>query len=194
MKLLTAGGLLYSTVLSANADGTNGSYEKFDWVAMMPETQNVGYATTTMNTGWDPMVTSVLTTYDGGKAIAGFGKVTGTLYKPWVFKMWGNIETKKCGTTKFITGYVQMLPTVNTGLTVANCVATASAQMSWAWTDLASAGVNATLNSSTIIFSMTEDWNQGTTSGTAGVGADPMIILVGAGTWGNTKSWGMLAW
>ena len=109
MKLLTAGGFLYSTVLSANADGTNGSYEKFDWVAMLPETQNLSLTTSNMNVGWDPMVTTVITTYDGGKAIGGFGKITGTLYKPWVFKMWGNIETIKCGLNKTITGYVQML-------------------------------------------------------------------------------------
>ena len=109
MKLITAGGFLYSTVLGANADGTDGSYEKFDWVAMFPETQNLNFSASNMNVGWDPMVTSVISSYDGGKVMAGFGKVTGIMYKPWVFKMWGNVGTKKCGLNKAITGYVQML-------------------------------------------------------------------------------------
>jgi len=42
-----------------------------------------------MNVGWDPMVTSIITSYDGGKVMAGFGKVTGIMYASWVMKMWG---------------------------------------------------------------------------------------------------------
>ena len=87
MKLLTTGGFLYSTVFGQ--DGTKGTYEAIDWVAIFPETQNKLYTASNMNVGWDPMVTSIITSYDGGKVMAGFGKVTGIMYASWVMKMWG---------------------------------------------------------------------------------------------------------
>ena len=100
MKLLTTGGLLYATVQmqAVNADGSSGTYQNFDWVAMFPEGANGGLAVSTSATnairiGWDPVVVEVLANHDGGKTIAGFGKLTGTIYGSWVIKMWGlNIE------------------------------------------------------------------------------------------------------
>jgi hypothetical protein len=51
---------------------------------------NTSSATNTpINVGWDPVVVEVLSNWDGGKTIAGFGKLTGTLYGSWVIKMWG---------------------------------------------------------------------------------------------------------
>ena len=38
MKLLTTGGLLYSTVQAQNADATLGAYQPFDYVATLAET------------------------------------------------------------------------------------------------------------------------------------------------------------
>ena len=59
MKLLTAGGFLYSAVHAQKADGTKGDSEAFDWVAMFPEGYNKVLLATTagsteqnMNVGW----------------------------------------------------------------------------------------------------------------------------------------------
>jgi len=62
-----------------------------------------------MNVGWDPMVTSIITSYDGGKVMAGFGKVTGIMYTSWVMKMWGTAGTKPCAANSKLTGYVNMV-------------------------------------------------------------------------------------
>ena len=52
MKLLTTGGLLYATVQmqAVNADGSSGTYQNFDWVAMFPEGANGGLAVSTSAT------------------------------------------------------------------------------------------------------------------------------------------------
>ena len=106
---------------------------------MFPEAVNELSTTTKMNVGWSPCVTSAVTTFDGGKTMAGFGKVTGTVYKSWVMRMWGTRGTHTCGTAGqvvSITGYVQMTPTVSrthTGSTA--CTATANADVQWAFTD-----------------------------------------------------------
>jgi hypothetical protein len=114
MKLLTSGGLLYSAAQAANADGSSGVYQSFDWVAMFPEAANGGinlssHATTPIGIGWDPVVVEVISNWDGGKTIAGFGKVTGTIYASWVIKMWGASGTNSCGDASKITGYVTMV-------------------------------------------------------------------------------------
>jgi len=121
MKLLTTGGLLYSSVQAANPDGTSGTYQSFDYVAMLPETANGGLnaasTATPINIGWDPVVTEILSSYDGGKVIAGIGKLSGTVYASWVIKMWGNVGATKCGAASKITGYVTMVMGVSADLT-----------------------------------------------------------------------------
>ena len=69
--------------------------------------------------------------------------------------------------------------------------------MSWAWTSLPTTGINATNNQSEIVTSITEDYMYGMGSSTTALtaaGADPTILIVGASTWGNTLSWGLLSW
>lgn len=78
------------------------------------------------------MVTGVITTYDGGKAMCGFGRKTSTLYIPWMTKMWGTSATstgKKCASNASITGYVQMHFIKNSELVEANCTLTADANV-----------------------------------------------------------------
>jgi hypothetical protein len=87
-----------------------------------------------MNVGWDPVVTAAIATWDGGKALAGFGKTAATLYGGWVFKMWGTLGTKPCAANSAITGYVTMLPVLYSSLTPANCALSANAEVQWAWT------------------------------------------------------------
>lgn len=57
------------------------------------------------------MVTGLVTTYDGGKAMGGFGMKTATLYVPWMTKMWGVVSGSSgtaCAANATITGYVRM--------------------------------------------------------------------------------------
>lgn len=78
------------------------------------------------------MVTGVITTYDGGKAMAGFGRKTSTLYVPWMTKMWGTSKSssgKACAANASITGYVQMHFILNSELVDTNCVLTADANV-----------------------------------------------------------------
>ena len=84
------------------------------------------------------MVTGALTTYDGGKAMCGFGRKTSTMYVPWATKMWGTASggTKKCAANAHITGYVQMHFILNSELVEANCTLTADAKVQWAYTCL----------------------------------------------------------
>ena len=117
MKLFTAGGFLYSSVMAQNADGSNGDYQALDWVAMFPEAENWKYTSANMNVGWDPMVTSISAAYDGGKYMAGFGKWSATMYSSWAVKMWGNTGTKKCGSPSVISGYVNMVFALNSDVT-----------------------------------------------------------------------------
>jgi len=129
MKLLTAGGFLYASVFGQNADGTFGLYENLDWVAHFPETQNTSLTTTNMNVGWDPMVTAVMTSYDGGKVMGGFGKLSGTLYGSWVMKMWGVIGTGPCAANAAISGYVTMKTSVSAATTNTDCALSADAKV-----------------------------------------------------------------
>jgi len=141
MKLLTTGGLLYSSVQAANPDGTTGTYQSLDYVAILPETANMGLISNTVNIGWDPVVTEIIANYDGGKTIAGIGKITGTIYASWVIKMWGSTGTGiNCGADSKIAGYVTMAVGLNSDLALtANCSLTSNAKVQWAWTSLAAA-------------------------------------------------------
>lgn len=100
----------------ANAvGGYSGAYQDLDYVAMFPEAvYSKQAAGETMNVGWSPVVTAVATLQDGGKAMVGFGKVSGTTLKAWLVKMWSASGTYKCNSTiasaMTITGYVQMKP------------------------------------------------------------------------------------
>jgi len=104
---------LYSAAQAANADGSSGTYQSFDWVATIPEAANGGTnlssATVPIGIGWDPVVVEVISNWDGGKTIAGFGKATGTIYASWVIKMWGAGGTLPCGDDSVISGYVTMV-------------------------------------------------------------------------------------
>lgn len=198
MKLLTTGGFLYSSVSAANKDGTSGSWQNFDYVAMFPEGANVNKATgNNINVGWDPFVTTILSTYDGGKIIAGFGKVTGVMYKPWVIKMWGTSGTTPCSNDSKITGYVTMKVGLSEEQTTAtDCALTADAKVQWAWNGMATTGLQSTAGtdrSSYIILTASEDT---TTGGTASTdpGADPYIIIAGATTSFTNVMWGMNGW
>lgn len=63
----------------------------YRYVAMFPETQNVGNATLRkINVGYMPQVTGILTSFDGGKIIVGYGRVGGGIYKSWAIKMFGD--------------------------------------------------------------------------------------------------------
>jgi len=192
MKLLTAGGFLYSAVRGQTPDGNKGSYEAFDWVAMFPEGRNIQLAVTasgadrSINVGWSPMVTGAITTYDGGKMMCGFGRKTSTVYIPWVTKMWGTVGAKNCGANASITGYVQMHMIINSELTTANCVLTADANVQWAYTALSATGLNtaaASDNTSIVYLDVAEDWKIGGAS--AGDGVDPYYFAVGGGTGAN---------
>jgi len=59
------------------------------------------------------MPTGILTTFDGGKIVYGFGRNTGTLHFGWVMKLWGSnvlaAYTTDCGLASYITGYVTMV-------------------------------------------------------------------------------------
>jgi hypothetical protein len=193
MKLLTTGGLLYATVQmqAVNADGSSGTYQNFDWVAMFPEGANGGLAasssaTNAIGIGWDPVVVEVLANYDGGKTIAGFGKVTGTIYGSWVIKMWGSTGANNCGADSKITGYVTMVVGLNSELgnsPSANCSLTANAKVQWAWTNLAEDRFNTATNSySYVITSATEEYHLGATVVGGAAGADAYIIVAGGTT------------
>jgi len=189
MKLFTAGGFLYSSVMAQRADGSNGDYEAMDYVAMFPEAENWKYSGN-MNVGWDPMVTAIATTYDGGKAMAGFGKYTGTMYQSWVLKMWGNVGTKKCGSPSVISGYVNMVFGLNSAVTSeALCSSSTDAKVQWAWSTSPTAGFGASTNSSYVILTACEEWKFG---GGTGTGQDPYVIVMGGSTAGNAASWGLL--
>ena len=57
-----------------------------------------------------------MTCYDGGKALAGWGKYTGMVTFGWVFKLWGSTGTSNCGSGSVIVGYVAMVTTPFAGV------------------------------------------------------------------------------
>ncbi len=60
---------------------------------------------------WDPQVMGILSTYDGGKVMAGFGHYSGTIQLGWILKMWGTLGVFACSDDAVISGYVTMTMT-----------------------------------------------------------------------------------
>jgi len=156
---------------------------------MFPEGANGGInaasstTATPINVGWDPIVTEVIANWDGGKTMAGFGKISGTMYGAWVIKMWGAKGTTSCGDNSAITGYVQMVMGLTADLsTSANCSLGSFAKVQWAWTNVAATGITVDANKvSWVITSATEEYMFGGT-GDSAVGDDSYIIIVGGAT------------
>ena len=103
---------MYAAGVNAqNTDATYGTYQTFDYVATFPEEFDEMQADSKVGVGWDPMVMAVISTYDGGKVLVGFGKTGAHLHAGWVAKMWGtkgSATAKKCADNAVITGYVTM--------------------------------------------------------------------------------------
>lgn len=136
-------------------------------------------------------MTEVLTNYDGGKTMVGFGKITGTIYASWVIKMWGSTGTTVtdgCGAASKISGYVTMVVGLASDLTLAsNCSLASLAKEQWAWTNLAAAGLsiaNAAENTWSVVYtSAAEEYVYGAgTSSPNAVGEDPYIMVAGGAT------------
>jgi len=135
-----------------------------------------------VNIGWDPLVTEILSTYDGGKVIAGIGKLTGTIYAGWVVKMWGTAGANPCATASKITGYVTMALglKLDLGSTPTSCSLTANAKVMWAWTNAVSTtALIKAVQFSYVITGASEAWIIGAAS-TAGVA--PLILVAGGWT------------
>lgn len=185
MKLLTASGLLYSAVSAATADGHNGSYTQIDWAVTLPETAS---SVTTVSTqagapavGWDPMVMQVLAVWDGGKVVAGWGKLSGTILNGWVIKMFGASGTKNCGASAKPTGYVSLTYSINSAVTT-----TAECLTETQWTF----GTASTGNQSTVLLGVVEEYIVG--GATAGSGSDPWYYVVGGAN--NYATFGLGNW
>lgn len=169
---------------------------------MFPEQQNYGAnaasTSTPIGIGWDPMVVDVIANWDGGKTIAGFGKLTGTIYGSWVIKMWGAKGTNNCGDNSVISGYVTMAVglTADLGSTSANCSLTANAKVQWAWTNVATDLLTqAASRISYVITSATEEYNYGGEAATgAAAGDDSYIIVCGGHTVDSTAAYGLNSW
>jgi len=172
---------------------------------MFPEGANGGInssassatANLPINVGWDPVVVEVLTNWDGGKTIAGFGKVSGTIYGAWVIKMWGTKGTSSCGADSKITGYVTMTMGLNSDLsTSTNCSLTSNAKVQWAWTNVAINGIVTNANKySFVICSATEEYVFGGDAATgANVGDDSYIIVAGGSTNDTWEAFGLNSW
>lgn len=170
---------------------------------MFPEGANNGLRSTTtttpINVGWDPVVVEVLTNWDGGKTMVGFGKLTGTIYGAWVVKMWGSTGAgTSCGADSKISGYVQMVMGLNTDLALAsNCSLTSLAKVQWAWTNLVATGlvITGTQNTISMIFtSASEEYIWGAAATLGSVGADPYIIVAGGSTSDVWEAYGLNSW
>jgi len=168
---------------------------------MFPEGANGGLSaastTNPINIGWNPAVVEVISNWDGGKTIAGFGKITGTIYASWVIKMWGAAGgTTNCGDNATISGYVTMVMGLTADLSAsANCVLTSNAKVQWAWTNLPTTTLaTAADRISYVITSATEEWVIGDSSGGATAGDDPFIIVAGGTTRQSIAAYGMNSW
>lgn len=142
------------------------------------------------------MVIEVIANWDGGKTIAGFGKLTGTIYGSWVIKMWGaSGGGTSCGDNSKITGYVNMVMGLNTDLSAsANCSLTSLAKVQWAWSNVpVDRLATTTYRFSTVFISATEEYNHGAEAPT-GSGADPYIIVVGGATLDTWEALGLNSW
>jgi len=169
---------------------------------MFPEAANGGLrpasGTTAVNVGWEPMVVEVISNWDGGKTVVGFGKLTGTIYASWAIKMWGVKGTSPCANDAVITGYVTMALglTADLASTTANCTLTTNAKVQWAWTSLPSTGLtNAADKASWVATSATEEYVFGGASATeANVGFDAYIIVAGGTTSATAEAYGLNSW
>lgn len=172
---------------------------------MFPEGQNGGAnlasstdsTKTPINIGWDPVVVDVLANYDGGKTMAGFGKVSGTIYGAWVIKMWGTKGTVPCGADSVITGYVTMAVGLKGDLaTGTNCSLTSNAKVQWAWTNVPLTGIAVdTDRVSYVICSATEEYVFGGAAvAEPGVGDDAYIIVAGGSTRLSKEAYGLNSW
>jgi len=143
-----------------------------------------------VNVGWDPMVMQVITNYDGGKTLIGFGRTAATMYAGWVVKMWGEKGTTNCGDGSKITGYVTMAVNVNSAITASSdCSLTSSAKTQWAFTSLATNGYAGTAASkfTTIFLNGAEESKCGKASDAATcattANSEPLVYAVGGCTW-----------
>jgi hypothetical protein len=91
----------------ATLDGNYSSYPVIDWAVTFAEAPTV--ATTAETIGIRPEVVTVVSCYDGGKAMAGWARYDGMIMFGWVVKMWGSTGTINCGTGSVVTGYVDMI-------------------------------------------------------------------------------------
>jgi len=170
---------------------------------MFPEGANGGInsssssvaASLPINIGWDPVVVEVISNWDGGKTMAGFGKVAGTIYGSWVIKMWGGKGSTNCGADSKITGYVTMAMGLNSDLsTSSNCSLTSAAKVQWAWTNVAVLGMAANAGKiSYVICSATEEYFHGAET-SATVGDDAYIIVAGGSTSDTWQAFGLNSW
>lgn len=130
-----------------------------------------------MNVGWDPMVTQVLATYDGGKAILGFGKIGYHSYAGWLVKMWGTRGTTACADNQLITGYTQMAVGLGqiTGTDATDCGGT-SPKVMWMYSTQLAAGIGETTTFTYIFLDVDEDWKYGDAGSD---GTKPEYLVVG---------------
>ena len=169
---------------------------------MFPEQANGGLNlsdnATPIGVGWDPVVVEVLANMDGGKTIAGFGKLTGTIYGSWVIKMWGTTGGKACAANSAITGYVTMIPGLNSEFVIASCALASNAPVQWAWTNVANDQATTSTNRySVVLTSATEEGKWGTlvTEGSGALGTrNALIIVAGGSTMRNQTAYGLNSW
>jgi hypothetical protein len=74
-------------------------------------------ATSVSTVGLNPMVTALMTTYDGGKLMSGFGLFDNTTHFGWVIKLFGTSSESaalmKCATWDKPVNYTTMVTTVS---------------------------------------------------------------------------------
>ena len=122
--------LLFEATSGQTVSGHYGAFPEIDWAATFLETGTTTSVTATtvgssgMTIGFNPQVVTVVTCFDGGKAMAGWGKYTGMVTFGWVMKLWGSTGTNNCGAAAVITGYVAMVTTPFGG-TAAGCLTNA---------------------------------------------------------------------
>ena len=98
MKLLTNSGLLfaYANAAAQTQDGNMGAYAMVDWSAIFNEVHlvantDLSYTNkATATIGLAPAVTSLITTFDGGKVMAGYSVFNNMTTVGWVIKLWGH--------------------------------------------------------------------------------------------------------
>ena len=87
MKFKLSTGLLAAVTDAATVDGHSGAYVMIDWVAQLDE---LATTSTVSTIGLKPSVQKVITTFDGGKVMGGYGYYDNLMTFGWVVKMWGS--------------------------------------------------------------------------------------------------------